>query len=338
MNERRRLFAIAAGAAVAASLGLSRGAAMAQTAGKKRSRLVRIGRISEGGSERGAAGTAALRQALRQHGYANVEVEARFAEGDADRLPALAKELARMNIDVIWTNGSAASQAAKDATRRIPIVMVSADAVRGRLVTNLARPEANVTGLTLVGTEIVAKRIEMLKETAPKTVLVTGVVPGPDAMRAPIVVDWVRQSEAAARALGLEFRYAELAPEADQWNDAFVRFAATPGNALSVVESPHFLAQSVRLGQLALRHRLPAVYSFSRHVEDGGLMSYGVDLQHIFERSAHYVARILDGARPRDLPVEQPTKYEIALNAATAKALGLTFPRSALLLADKVIE
>ena len=135
----------------------------------------------------------------------------------------------------------------------------------------------------------------------------TAVVPGPNATRARIVVDWAQQSEAATRALGLDFRYAELAPDADHWSDAFAGFAATPGNALSVVESPYFLAQSMRLGQLSLRHRWPAVFSFRKHVEDGGLMSYGIDLQHIWERSAFYVARILDGARPRHLPVEQPT-------------------------------
>ena len=136
--------------------------AMPQT-DAKRNRLVRIGRLSEGGSSQGATGGAAFRRALHQHGYVNVEIEARFAEGDPDRLPALAKQLARVKLDAIWANGSVAAQALKQATLKIPIVMVAADALRGGLVTDLARPEGNLTGLTLVGTELVAKRIQMLK-------------------------------------------------------------------------------------------------------------------------------------------------------------------------------
>lgn len=331
MNQRRRLVV------AAASLATLRAAAVAQTAGA-RSRLVRIGRLSEGGATAlTSALLATFRDALRRHGYADVEIETRYAEGNPQRGLEVTQELVRMNVDVIWVSGSAATRAVKDATGTIPIVMVSADAVKAGLVANLARPEANLTGLTLVGTELVAKRIEMLKEIAPKTVRLTALVPGPNATQYPIVVDWLQHSERAARALGLAFHFAELAPDPDRWSDPFAGFAAAPGNALSVVESPFFNTHSERLVQLALRNRLPAVFSFRRYVEDGGLLAFGINLQHIAERSAYYVARILDGARPRDLPVEQPTKYEIVVNAATAKALGLTIPRSVLLRADEVI-
>ncbi len=332
MNPCRRLVV------VGSSLATLRVAAMAQTAAG-RSRRVHIGRLSEGGSNPASAAVlAAFREALRRYGYANVEIELRYAEGDPQRMQQATQELVRMKVDVIWTAGSAATQAIKDATTTIPVVMVSADAPKQGLVTNLARPEANLTGLSLAGTEIVVKRIEMLKELVPKTVRLIAVAPGPGATQYPIVADWLRHSEKAARALKLGFRFAELTPDPAQWDDLFAGFAATPGNALSVIESPFFLTHSKPLAQLSLRHRLPAVFSFRRHAEDGGLLSCGVNLQHIAERSAYYVARILDGARPRDLPVEQPTKYEIVVNAATAKTLGLTIPRSVLLRADEVIE
>jgi putative ABC transport system substrate-binding protein len=333
MNPRRRRLVV-----VAAWLATLRAAAVAQTAGA-RDRRVLVGRLSEGGpSPVSAAAVAAFRDALRRHGYANVEIEARYAEGDPQRLTLVTQELVRMGVDVIWTAGSVATKAAKDATGTIPVVMVSADAVKGGLVANLAHPEGNLTGLTLIGTELVVKRIEILKSIAPKTVRLTALAHGPGATQYPIVVEWLQHSEQAARALGLAFRFAELAPDPDTWGEAFAGLAATPGNALSLIESPVFLTHSQLLAQLALRHRLPAVFSFRRHVEVGGLASYGINVQHIAQRSAYYVARLLDGARPRDLPVEQPTKYEIAVNVATAKMLGLTIPRSVLLRADEVIE
>jgi putative tryptophan/tyrosine transport system substrate-binding protein len=322
----------------AAALALMRVPAAAQP--PRTDRKVRIGRLSEGGPASGAAAEAAFRAALRHHGYDSIVLETRYAKGQLNLLAPLAAELARLNVETIWTNGTEATRAMKDATRTIPIVMVSGDAERAGLVQNLARPEGNLTGLTLIGTDLVAKRIELLKEIAPGTKTAVALFQHLEGRDVPIVRAWLKDSEAAARALGLEFGPFELSSSNPQaWDADFVRLGASgTGTAVSVMESPFFLGHGARLAELMQRHRLPAAYALNGHVDAGGLVSYGMSLRYIFERSAYFVARILDGVRPTDLPVEQPTQYELAINLKTASALGLEVPKAILLRADRVIK
>jgi putative ABC transport system substrate-binding protein len=332
---RRRI----CGSAVAGgALGLFGMPAVARPAGT--GRKVRIGRLSEGGPASGEAAEAALRAALQRHGYDSIVMETRYAKGQLTLLEPLAAELARLNVEIIWTNGTEATRAMKDATRTIPIVMVSGDAQRGGLVQNLARPEGNLTGLTLIGTDLVAKRIELLKEIAPGTRAVVALFQHLGGRDVPIVREWLKDSEAAARALGLEYRPVELSsPNPQTWNADFDRLGALgTGTAVSVMESPFFLGHGARLAELMQRHQFPAVYALNGHVDAGGLVSYGMSLRYIWERSAHYVSRLLAGARPAELPVEQPTQYALAINLKTARALGLAVPRAVLLRADRVIE
>ncbi len=211
-----------------------------------------------------------------------------------------------------------------DATRTIPIVMVAADALRGGLVDNLARPGGNLTGLTLVGTELAAKRLELMRRLYPGVRRVVALAHGPGAGTVPIVIDWVQRSQAAADALRLDFRFVELSLDPAAWDQEIGALATSPGTALTLMESPFLLQQRAVLAEVTLKHRLPSVYAFQEHVQAGGLFSYGVTNRYITERVAYYTSRILRGAKPGELPVEQPTKYELAINRQTALALGLT--------------
>jgi len=330
-SRRRKL--ILSGLALSAYPGVGAVPAAAQEA--RRGRRVVIGRLSEGNSSPSAE--AAFRDGLRRRGYVDVLIEKRYAGGHMEQLPRMAAELVALNVDVIWTAGTYATQIAKQATRSIPIVMVSGDAQRGGLVQNLARPEGNLTGLTLIGTDLVAKRMELLKEIFPALRLVVAVVPSASS-QLPIVREWLTQSESAARDLALAFRAYELAADEHGWDAQFRRIAAEPAAGVSVIESPYLLRQAGQLANLLQAYRLPAVYALDGHVDAGGLVSYGVSVQYILDRSAYFVARILDGARPADLPVEQPTQYELAVNMRTAKSLGITVPKATLVRANRVVH
>ena len=297
----------------------------------------RIGRLSEGGPPT-ADTLEGFRKAMRELGHPDIEIESRHAGGAFSRLAGLAAELVDLRVDVIWTVGTIATGAAKDATRTIPVVMVSADAVGAGLVDSLARPGGNLTGLTLIATELVRKRIELMKELYPGTKRVIGFCTGPGALGVPFVVNWVRESEVAARKLRLRFEFGEASPSPNDWDGMFASLAAVPGTALSPIESPFLLQHRVLLAELSLKHRLPAVYALQEHVRAGGLCCYGVNRRFLFERVAYYVARILDGAKPADLPVEQPTRYELLINLKTARAMGLAVSKSLRLRADEVIE
>jgi len=294
----------------------------------------RVGRLSEGGP----SDFTMFREAMRLLGHDRIVMEDRPALGVYARLPELAAELVALKVDAIWTPGSGATQAAMAATRTIPIVMVSGDALAAGLVRNLARPEANVTGLTLVGTEVVGKRLEVMLQFTPRIERMVAVMPGVGTSTVPIVAEWLRQSEAAAQALRLDFGAHELPMDSTQWDAHFQSLAARPGTALSLMESPLFFSARELLATLAVKHRLPMSCTFQEQVRAGGLFSYGVTLTYITGRVAYYVARVLGGARPGELPVEQPTKYELSLNLRTAQALGLAVPRSLSLRADEVIQ
>jgi putative ABC transport system substrate-binding protein len=280
----------------------------------------------------------AFRQGLRDLGYVegrNLSIEYRFAEGRLDRFPALAAELVSVKVDVIFAPGTAAAQAAMKSTATIPIVIATAgNPVGDRLIGSLARPGGNVTGLTMVaGPELGGKYLELLKEAAPgvSRVAVLG-----NPLTAPHTA-LLKEARIASRALGLEIEPVS-ARRPDEIDGAFAAMSRARADGLIVLPDPVFLSLRARIADLASKARLPAMYGFREEAEAGGLMSYGASLPDLLRRAAVYVDKILKGAKPADLPVEQPTKFELVINLKTAKVLGLTIPQSLLLRADQVIE
>ncbi len=286
----------------------------------------------------GERGLAAFRQGLRDLGYVegqNITIEPRWAEGRFERLPDLAAELVRLKVDVIVSVVTQASLAAKNATRTIPIVMVAAgDPLGSGLVANLARPGGNVTGPSSMYADLAGKQLELLMKTAPKVSRVA-VLWNP--ANAVWQAQMLRETEHAARALGLQRQLLE-ARGPDELEEAFVAMTREHASALLVQVDVIFALHARRIADLAAKHRVPAMYGAREHVEAGGLMSYAPNVLDLFRRAATYVDKILKGAQPGDLPVEQPTKFELVINRKTAKALGLTIPQSLLQRADQVIE
>jgi putative ABC transport system substrate-binding protein len=278
----------------------------------------------------------AFRQGLRELGYdegRNISIEYRWAEGKDERLPGLAADLVRLKVDVIVA-GVGAVEAAKRATTTIPIVMpVSNDPVRVGLVASLARPGGNITGLTSLSRELPGKWMELLKEALPRVSRVAVLWdPAGDPGQ-------VSTSEAAARSLGVRLHVLKVGDRTAGFEPAFAEARKNDAEALIVLGSPFFYVHRTRLVELAAKHRLPTIYAQREFVIGaGGLMSYGADYGHQFRRAATYVDKILKGAKPADLPVEQPTKFELVINMKTAKTLGLTIPASVLTRADRVIE
>jgi len=279
----------------------------------------------------------AFLQGLRALGYVDgrtIAIEYRFADNRPERLPALAAELVRSKVEVIVTAGPAATEAAKQATSAIPIVFgVSGDPVASGLVAGLARPGGNITGPTSIAPEVVGKQLELLKELAPRISRVA-VLTNPSNPGHPIVV---RQAEGAAKILGLQ---AHIVPARtpSELDAAFASMRSLRVDGLLVVRDAMVFAQRNEIAALAAKGRLPAVYGFRENAEAGGLMAYGANVPLLYYRAATYVDKILKGARPADLPVEQATKFELVINLKTAKALGLTIPPSLLARADQVIE
>ena len=280
----------------------------------------------------------AFLQGLRELGWVEgktILIEYRWAEGRSDRLPDLAAELVRLKVDVIFAPNTAGAVAAKNATGAIPIVMASGyDPVELGLVASLARPGGNVTGLSFsVGSDIVGKFLELLKETVPKVrrVAVLSTPTNPSHALA------IENAIVAARAMGVQLQLLE-ARGPDQFDNAFAAMARERAEALLVMLDPFFSFHRSRLSALAAKSRIPAMYGSREYPEAGGLMSYGANFRHNFHRSATYVDKILRGAKPADLPIEQPVKFELVINLKTAKLLGLTIPPSLLLRADQVIE
>ncbi len=279
----------------------------------------------------------AFRQGLHELGYVegqNIAIEHRAAEWKYERLPGLAAELVRLNVDVIVAASPPATEAAKQATRTIPIVFtVSGDPVAEGFVASLARPGGNLTGLATISPELVGKQLEMLKAVAPKVSRVA-VLQNPDQ---PSHARSVRQAEDPARALGVQLQVLK-ARTPSEIEAAFASMSSQRAGSVLVMRDALFFAQRAQIVALAAKSRLPAVYGLREEAEAGGLMAYGASVPQMFRRAATYVDKILKGAKPADLPVEQPTKFELVINLKTAKALGLKIPQTILLRADQVIE
>jgi ABC-type uncharacterized transport system substrate-binding protein len=280
----------------------------------------------------------AFRQGLRDLGYIegrNVVIEYRDAEGKPERFPALAAELVALNVDIIVAPSTVAALAAKQATRTLPIVSVAIPVTSG-LVTSLARPGGNVTGLAFFSPELVSKCLEQLKQAVPGVSRVA-VLWQPGVVGERTEKDMLKGAEVAAPALGVRLQFVE-ARGLEDFDRAFSEMTRARAGALTVLPSNMFIGERRRLVDLAAKNGLPAVYPWREFVVAGGLMSYGLNVADLFRRAATYVDRILKGTKPADLPVEQPTKFELVLNLKTAKALGLTIPQSVLGRADEVIQ
>jgi putative tryptophan/tyrosine transport system substrate-binding protein len=280
----------------------------------------------------------AFRQSLRDLGYVegqNIVIEYRIGEGRIEKLPEVADDLVRLKVDVIFAFTTSGVQAAKNATKEIPIVMgASGDPVTLGFIESLARPGGNITGVvTSAGAEIYGKQLELLKETVPKATRVA-VLWNPANLQN---LAQLKETRAAASGLGV----ALLASEAKEPNDIEGAFAAMKkerAGALTVLPDPMLLGQRQKIADLAVKYRLPAIYRIPEFVEVGGLMAYAANRLDIFRRAATYVDKILKGAKPADLPIERPVKFELIVNLKAAKQIGLTIPANLLLRADKVIK
>jgi putative tryptophan/tyrosine transport system substrate-binding protein len=278
-----------------------------------------------------------FRQGLRELGYMegkNIAIEWRYAEGKEDRVPKLAAELVQLNVEIIVTDGTNVTRAAKNTTKTIPIVMASdADPVGNGFVASLARPGGNVTGLVNLLAGLSGKRLELLKEAIPGISRV-GVLWNPEN---PSSVSGFKETQEAAQALAMQLQSLEVRGP-DEFEGAFQAATKRQAHALSIVSDSLMFNNRRRLLELAAKHRLPTMHTQSLWVEAGALMSYGTYLPDLWRRAAAYVDKILKGAKPADLPVEQPMKFEFVINLKTAKQLSLTIPQSVLYRADKVIR
>ena len=296
----------------------------------------RIATLSGGSHATGEANWRAFREAMRALGYREEElaIESRWADGHNERLPAFAAELVGLAPEVIVTGSSAAALAAKKATSTIPIVTVfTADPIGAGLATSLARPGGNVTGLSNVQEDTVAKVLQLLKTAAPSVTRIAVLInPGN-----PSHAHELRVAQEAARVLRTELFSVEVR-DPGEIDGAFAAVKSGRADALAVLADPLFLLEASRIADFAASNKLPAIYNVREHVEAGGLISYGPDLKDSFRSAAVFVDKILKGARPGDLPIEQPTKFELVINLKTARALGLTVPQSLLTRADEVIE
>jgi ABC-type uncharacterized transport system substrate-binding protein len=297
----------------------------------------RIGYLGGGSSSAARHLLEAFRQGLRELGYMegqNLTIDYRWAEGRPDQLPGLAEELVRLKVDVIVTHGAVATRAARRATAAIPIVFASSgDAVATGLVASLARPGGNVTGLTIIAPELAGKRLELLREAIPRFTRLAVLWNSAN----PVVVPEFKETQVAARTLGVQIQSLEVT-DPGGFAGAFSDMRGKRPGALIVLSDAMFLSQNAQIVGLAAKSRLPAMYAESEFIVAGGLMSYGSNLVVQYRRAATYVDKILRGAKPADLPVEQPTKFELVINVKTAKALGIEIPQSILVRADKVIE
>jgi putative ABC transport system substrate-binding protein len=300
------------------------------------SKTFRIGILSPVSAAAGRQFEGALVQGLGDVGYIegkNVVIERRYADGQMDRVPALAKELIDLKVDVLLTAATAAILAAKKISSSTPMVFVAIpDPVGDGLVASLGRPGGNVTGLTMISGEISAKRFELLSELIPKGSRVALLYGGSAGSTFQI-----EEAKRAAKLLGRTLLLHEVTRPEDLQR-AFADMLALKTTALMVTENPMLFGVRSQVAELAVKHNLPTVFGAGAYVDAGGLMSYGASYADLLRRAALYVDKILKGANPADLPVEQPTKFELVINLKTAKALGITIPRSILLRADRVVE
>ena len=325
----RRQFLIAAGVLFAAPL----------TADAQQTRRqYRVGYLTTSDPSAGDHLRGAFRRGLSELGWIegqNIAIEYRWAEGKFERLPGLAADLARLKVDVIVVTTTQPALAAKKATRTIPIItVVISDPVATGLVTSLARPDGNITGLTFVtGPEMGGKLLELLKGAVPQASRITALWNPTNPMHALLL----REAENGARRLQVQLQPV-AARDLDALEGAFAAIARARPDAILILPDPLFFNFRRRVLDFAAKNRLPAMYGWREPVEDGGLMAYGPDMVDLFHRAAIYVDKILKGAKPADLPIQRPTKFEFVINLKTARALGLTIPSSVLLSANKVIE
>ena len=323
--DRRSFIGSLAGALLTAPL-----AAEAQQAGK----VYRIGFLRQG--QPPTAWVEALQQGLRERGYVegrNVVWEFRSTDGSLDQLPQLAEELVRLRVDVILASASSAAMAAKRATTSVPIVFAGVYApVEIGLVPSLGHPGGNITGVAINAADMAGKRLQLLKEQLVPTLKRAAMLTHPPH---PTNAVQLQGAEAAARTLGVQLEAVPVRG-VDDFDSALKALRGIDG--LLHADTPIFTTHRARLVEAAARSRLPAIYALKAYVDAGGLVSYGADLPDLYRRAATYVDKILKGAKPADLPVEQPTKFELVINLKTAKALGLTIPPSLLQRADQVIE
>ena len=298
----------------------------------------RVGYLGSGSPSADAPYRETFREGLRERGWIegqNVVIESRWAEGRLDRLPDLAAELVRLKVDVIFAPSTASTAAAQNATRTIPVVMamVGTPVERGTIA-SLARPGGNVTGLSMnVGVGIVGKQLELLKEVVPKISRVA-VLGNPDE---PQYGPMVKEAEMVGRALGVRLQVLE-ARGPNEFDRAFAAMVRQRAEALWVLSGAVYFLHQRQLADLAAKSRLPTTNGYREYVDAGGLLAYGPNIREFWRRAAAYVDKVLQGAKPADLPVEQPTKFELVINLKTAKTLGLTIPQSVLLRADEVIQ
>ena len=326
MNRRD---SIAALAALGAALPLARA--------QQPSKIPRIGLLSPFSPAATALWHQAFRQGLRDLGWVegkNISIEYRYAEGRSDRLPDLAADLVRLKVDIIVAAVPADALAAQKATKAIPIVMAAGgDPVAVGLVESLARPGGNVTGLSTMTPDLAGKRLELLKEIVPKLSRVA-VLWNPEDRSSALI--W-REIQRPARELGIQLHSLEVR-SANDFDKAFEAATRARAGALAIMPDPVFATNLKRIADLAAKSRLPSIFHLSDFADAGGLVAYGPDRSDMFRRAATYVDKILKGAKPGDLPIEQPTKFSLVINAKTAKALGVKIPGVILLRADRVIE
>ena len=300
-------------------------------------KIPRIGFLGVPSPSANSARNEAFRQGLREHGYVegkNIVIDWRFAEGKLDRVPALAAELVRLKVDVIVTGGSGSTRPANEATNTIAIVMAQdPDPVGNGFIASLARPGGNITGLSTLAPELSGKQLELLKEIVAKLtrVAVLGTSTSPANAQA------LRELELAAGALKVHVQYLDIRSPKDI-EPAFQEARKGRADAILALTGPVLANQRKQTVDLALKSRLPAIYGQPEYMEAGGLMSYGVSFTDLHRRAATYVDKILKGAKPADLPVEQPKKFELIINLKAAKQTGLTIPQSVLARADRVIK
>jgi len=303
----------------------------------QQARVHRIGFISSASSSAMAARDEAFRQGLGALGYVvgqNITIEYRWTDGKNERLPGFAADLVNLKLDVIVTHGVVATRAVKQATTTIPIVIAAADdPLATGLVASLARPGANITGLSVITPDLTGKRLQLLKEILPGRTRVAVLWNSGN----PISEPELRKTEVAARSLGLQLQSLNVR-DAREFASAFSSMKTERAGALFLLSDAMFFGQRKEIVDLAASNRLPLVAHLREFVDAGGFMTYGPNVVDLHRRAAYFVDKILKGAKPADLPVEQPTKFELVINMRTAKALGLTIPPSILIRADEVIE
>jgi len=307
------------------------------TEAQQRAHLPRVGYLGTSSASLEAELVKAFRDGLRDLGYVegqNILIEYRWAEGNYQRFPDLVADLVNLKVDVILTAGTPGALAAKRATQTIPIVMaVTGDAVGTGLVSSLARPGGNLTGLTMMVPDLEGKRLEILREVVPKLTALVVLLNTANPLTA---IQW-KQTEISARTLGIQLQSVELR-RPEEFKDAFAKVARQRPDGITMVADRFLLAHRMQIVDFVAKTRLPAIYPYRDFVVAGGLMSYSPSYEDLFRRSATYVDKILKGAKPSDLPIEQPTKFELLVNMRTAKTLGVPIPPSLLLRADHVVE